>query len=106
MEYPKVNNRSKTLTSSLMMVQTAPSASLQRRREGEVDAPVFCAIIQEDLSWLEKWDDRNLIKFNEGKSPAPWNECTSTHWELTGLTSSFAESTWGSWWTTDHEPEI
>lgn len=57
-----------------MMGQTAPAASLQRTREGGVDAPVACAAIQGDLSWLEKWDHSGLIKFSEGKSPAPWKE--------------------------------
>jgi len=31
------------------------------------DTPEACATIQRDLIGLEKWADRNLIKFNMGK---------------------------------------
>jgi len=46
--------------------QSAPSASLQviQKLTGVVDTSAVCATIQRDLNRLEKWADRNLMKFN------------------------------------------
>ncbi|KAK4811082.1 hypothetical protein QYF61_016368 [Mycteria americana] len=59
-------------TSSLMiwmLGQSVPSASLLMtpKLAGEADTPEDCAASQRDLDRLEKWADRNLMQFNQGK---------------------------------------
>ena len=34
---------------------------------GATDTPDGCATIQKDLNRMEKWTNRNLVKFNKGK---------------------------------------
>ena len=45
--------------------QSAPSEDPKLR--GVVDRPEGHAAIQRDLNRLDKWADRNLVKFNKGK---------------------------------------
>ncbi|KAK4829689.1 hypothetical protein QYF61_006064 [Mycteria americana] len=59
--------------------------------------------IQRDLKTLEKWDDRNLMKFNKEKYEVlHLGRNNPMHQYMLGATqleSSFAEKDWGSWWT-------
>ncbi|GAB0207475.1 mitochondrial enolase superfamily member 1 [Grus japonensis] len=50
---------------------------------GVTDTPEGFAAIQKDLNRLEKWTDRNFMKFNKGKFKGT-TPCTSTCWGLTG----------------------
>lgn len=58
---------------------------------GVVDTLVVCAAIQGDLGSLEKWVNRNLMKFTKGKIPHLWRSST-IHW----LTSGFKENSLAS----------
>ena len=59
------------------------------------DAPEDCAAIQRDVNGLEKWADRNLMKFNQGKCQVLYlgrNNPIHQYMPLTDwLGSSFAE---------------
>ena len=63
---------------------------------GVADTPEGCVAIQRDVDRLEKWADRNLMKFNEGKCKVcTWGRttpCISTCW---GPISSLAEKDLG-----------
>lgn len=44
-----------------------------------------CAALQMDLNWLEKWSDKDLMKFNKRKCKVvPWEQiisCTYIDWD-------------------------
>lgn len=98
------------LTSSLVMwvMGQNPSARLQMNQVGgEVnDAPAGCAVTQQDLSWLEKWAESNLVRFSKRNlAVLCLGRCYPMHQRGLGIKqweSSFAEEPpWG--WLGDKE---
>ena len=50
-----------------MTGQSTPTAVFQMIEKSEVfDTPDSCAVLQRDFNVLEKWSDRQLIKFKKG----------------------------------------
>ena len=85
------------------MGQSASSASTDDTKLGEmIDRTDGCAFIQKDLDRLEKWAEKNLVKFSKGKCQVlPMGRNNSRHPDSLGanwLKSSLAEKTWKSWW--------
>lgn len=70
---------------------------------GVADTPEGSAAIQQDLSRLERWAGRNLLKYNEGKCRVlHQGKNNPRHQHKLGtalLESSEGERDLGSWWT-------
>ena len=67
------------------------------------DTPVGYAVIQRDVNRLEKWADRNLMKFYKGKwKVLHLGRNNSVHQYMlgpAGRKAALARRTLGSWWT-------
>ena len=87
-----------------MMGQSTPSAGLQVTKFGEALSTLKgSTAIQRDLSKLEKWFGRNIVKFSKSKRQVlHLGRHNSMHQYMLGadqLESSLAEKELGSWWT-------
>ena len=85
-----------------MMGQSAPSASLDIiQKLGEVIDKLYgCAVIQRDLDRLEKWADRNLMKYSKGKNKVLHlcrNNPMHQYRLQTGWKTALLKRTWRSW---------
>ncbi|KAK4823609.1 hypothetical protein QYF61_004212 [Mycteria americana] len=56
-----------TVFHDILTVHTLNKFAVNIKLGGMVDTPDSCTEIQRDLNRLEKWADRNLMKFNKGK---------------------------------------
>ncbi|KAK4830805.1 hypothetical protein QYF61_013734 [Mycteria americana] len=70
---------------------------------GVADTPQGHNAIQRDLNRLEKWDDRNLIKFHKENCKILHLERNkprhSTYWGPPSWKAAWQKRTWGSRWT-------
>ena len=68
------------------------------------DMPEGRAAIQRDLGRLEKWTNKNLMKFNKGKWKVPHLGRNSPMQQYRlgpkGWKAALQRRTWVSWWTT------
>jgi len=70
---------------------------------GMTDMPEGHSAFQRDLNRLEKWADRNLMKFSKEKFKACMWEgtvpCTNICQGPLSWKATWQKKTWGSWWT-------
>lgn len=83
-----------------MMGQSAPPQAADDMKLGGADnAPGGCAAIPTDLTRLQKWANKNLIKCNKGKQNLTLEKkptlCTRTCWRPTTWEAALQNRAWG-----------